>query len=434
MALNKFYSVILIIAAALSGNSSAKTNVILMISDGQGFNALAAANMYSGTTSKGIYNMGEIAFDVNMAMQTYSAGNDSGRAGHPYDPSQMWNDFKWALRGATDSAAAATAMYTGTKTYDHRLSVSTTGQPLTTIFEMAAAMGMATGVVSSVNFTNATPAAAAAHIENRNDYADICSQMLDSKLDIIMGPGHPYYDNNGQYRALPNYSSVGNSDNWKKITSAYNGFKLIDSNSQFEALAKGKPANTKYIGVARVHSTLQQARSGDVQTVDRKNRNASVPTLATMAIAAINVLDQDPNGFYIMIEGGAVDWANHANQKGRLIEEEMEFIEAVKAVDQWVTQHSSWQQTLLIVTAYHETGYIWGPQAGQFNALVNNGQGKIPGINFNTRGHSNSLVPLFAKGACADKFSQHIIAKDNLYGPYVDNTTVFKVMALNIKK
>ena len=88
---------------------------------------------------------------------------------------------------------------------------------------------------------------------------------------------------------------------------------------------------------------------------------SSVPDLATMTRGALNVLDDDPDGLFLMVEGGAVDHAAHVGQSGRLIEEELAFDDAVDAVVAWVEARSSWSETLVIVTGDHETGYRWGP-------------------------------------------------------------------------
>jgi len=148
-----------------------------------------------------------------------------------------------------------------------------------------------------------------------------------------------------------------------------------------------------------------------------------------MAMAAFNVLDNDPDGFCVMIEGGAVDWAAHSNLSGRVIEEEIDFSCAVEAVIKWVETHSNWSETLLIVTGDHETGYLTGPGSDpEWKPLVNNGQGKMPGMEWHSGSHTNSLIPLFARGAGADQFSQLIVQRDPVRGPYVDNTSVAKVV------
>jgi len=179
-----------------------------------------------------------------------------------------------------------------------------------------------------------------------------------------------------------------------------------------------------------VQRTLQQKRSGDTETVWGAPLNTNVPDLATMALGTLNVLNQNPNGFFVQIEGGAIDWAGHDNQKGRIIEEHIHFHNAIEAVVAWVEANSSWSETLLIVTSDHDTGLPLGPNSDTiaFQPVQNNGQGEMPGLMFHTTGHSNDLVPLFAHGAGADVFHQLIRGSDPRYGQYIDNTDIFHVM------
>ena len=94
--------------------------------------------------------------------------------------------------------------------------------------------------------------------------------------------------------------------------------------------------------------------------------NTTVPSLALMTKGALNVLDNDPDGFFVMIEGGAVDWANHANQLGRLIQEQNDFNDAVDVAIDWIKANGGFEKNLLIVTGDHETGYLDGSQPGVF--------------------------------------------------------------------
>ena len=147
--------------------------------------------------------------------------------------------------------------------------------------------------------------------------------------------------------------------------------------------------------------------------------NANEPTLPEMSRAALNVLDNDPDGFVVMIEGGAVDPAQHDGRPGRMIEEMTDFNAAVAAVMEWVNGADSRKDTLVIVTADHETGYVLGPNAGNgtpvfagdpavFTPIVNNGAGNMPGLGEYALDvkkspnwmlwHTNSLVPLNAVG------------------------------------
>jgi alkaline phosphatase len=182
------------------------------------------------------------------------------------------------------------------------------------------------------------------------------------------------------------------------------------------------------LGTAQVYTTLNQARSGSALAAPYAvPRNETVPTLAEMSLAALNVLDDDPDGLYLMIEGGAIDWAAHANHSGRMIEENIDFEQAVRAVIDWVEANSSWGETLLVVTGDHETGYLTGPGSGPgpvWNSVVNNGQGALPGMEWHSTGHTNSLMLFAARGAAAPRFLPYAAGRDPVRGPYLDNTNI----------
>jgi alkaline phosphatase len=133
----------------------------------------------------------------------------------------------------------------------------------------------------------------------------------------------------------------------------------------------------------------------------------------------------------MMIEGGAVDWAGHANQSGRLIEEQADFDMAVDAVLAWVRANSNWGETLLIVTGDHETGYLTGPMDPAnpaWSPVVNNGAGKLPGMQWNFNEHTNQLVPFFAKGDDGRWFKKAADQSDPVWGAYIDNTEIAQVI------
>jgi alkaline phosphatase len=190
------------------------------------------------------------------------------------------------------------------------------------------------------------------------------------------------------------------------------------------------------------------------------------PTLVDMTKAALNVLDDDEDGFAVMIEGGAIDWAGHAGQLDRIVEEQIDFNNAVQAVVDYLdnnTNGNNWRNTLLIVTADHETGYLWGnggdtvtsffdvngngtfEEGIDYPHLKDNGPGVLPSGKFysvNLNGsyqHTNSLVPLYAKGAGSEDFNKCVVGKDKnlraIYdldkswsGKYIDNTCIYEVM------
>jgi alkaline phosphatase len=263
--------------------------------------------------------------------------------------------------------------------------------------------------------------------------------MFMSKAEVVMGAGHPLYDDSGKLREAAKYDYVAQPQ-WDQLAagtcaSDANGdgtpdaWKLIQTKAEFAALAQGDTP-VRVAGLAQAGSTLQSGRAGDTKAdAYAVPLNDNVPSLAQMTMAAFNVLDNDPDGFCIMIEGGAVDWAAHSNLSGRVIEEEADFSQAVDAVIAWVEKNSNWNDTLLIVTGDHETGYLTGPGSDpEWKPLVGNGQGRMPGMQWHSGGHTNSLIPLFARGAEASRFDQMVVGRDPMRGPYVDNTSLAKTI------
>ena len=251
-----------------------------------------------------------------------------------------------------------------------------------------------------------------------------------SAAEVIMGCGNPLFDPDGKPDKTSHYKYIDEST-WTTLLSGSAGgdadgdgspdhWKLIQTRAEFQNLATG-PTPKRVFGIPQVFETLQEKRSGDTNATPFKVPfNQTVPTLEEMTRAAINVLDEDPNGFFIMIEGGAVDWASHANHSGRLIEETNDFNKSVEAVIHWVNTKSSWDETLVIITADHETGHLTG--------ILNNGPRNLPTMEWHSKNHTNSLVPFFAKGPGSQFFKNALVGLDPLRGPYIDNTNVANII------
>ncbi|MEM1035431.1 MAG: alkaline phosphatase [Pseudomonadota bacterium] len=482
--------------------------VILMVSDGIGFNGWLAADYYQGLAGQQSYQVtrpdGTEPVVLGLAHSALNLidenGNPLARRADPsdaagaveqgYDPTTRWqkfenamaNDFAQPKRALeytsyTDSAAAGTALLSGRKTSNGRLNMDWTGTTeFQTIATRAMDRGLSAGAVSSVMASHATPAAVIAHNDSRNNYAEIFKEMADSDLTVIMGGGHPLYDGSGNVNDAPkarDFRYVGGEETLGVLTSeqGLNGFTFIDAKDDFAALAGGTDLPDRVIGIARTNSTLQAARE-DLATGDTLSGmayNAEVPDLATMTRGALNVLSQDEDGFFVMIEGGAVDWMGHANDMPRFIEEQMDFNASVDAVIEWVEANSSWDETLLIITSDHECGGIWGegtwtnsvggpvaanrdntlleearynPATDRFNAFFavqDRGKGNLPGYQFSSPNHTNELVPLWAIGAGSERFAEFTrtdLKAADLWGEqydwdgqFVDNTSVFDVMS-----
>jgi alkaline phosphatase len=453
----------------------AAKNVILMISDGAGFNTWLAASMYQGKVGNQVYDkpawikLACTTFPLNRSKRpTNNMLQDEALI---YQPAKAWDPTLkgWIFRDFagyiylkstyTDSAAAGTAISAGLKTYNQAINWADDDQSFNgrTIAAIAKAHGKSVGVITSVPWSHATPATlGGAHNINRDNYSAIAKEMLNASwLDVIMGAGHPDYDDNGHL--LPadnpkrNYKYVGGKKIWEAIKSGAHpgGWKLIEKKADFQALASG-PTPPKVLGTVTVATTLQENRDPRVASLWGKPLmpfkvplSPNMPALTDLTKAALNCLDDNPNGFYLMIEGGAVDWANHANKKERMIEEQIDFVNSIEAVVQWIETQSNWDDTLLILTADHECGMLWGPesQVQPFQPLEDHGKDRMPGMRYNATSHSNSLVPLFARGANSDLFQQLIKGKDptaaavwKISGEYIDNTDIYYVMKTAVQE
>ncbi|GAB3595655.1 Alkaline phosphatase 3 precursor [Corynebacterium faecale] len=406
-------------------------NIIYMVGDGMGFNHVAATNLYETGQTKyrveGEANVETLEELAGESVQTYEDFNrlsmTTFQHGGSYDPIQAWNDHNYVNTGSiTDSAAAGTAMATGAKTANGTIGLDHEGNHVENTSERAIAVDKAAGVVSSVPFNHATPAAWAAHNANRNDYHGMANEMLNSDLDVIMGAGHPLYDDSNNLRAEPRYQYLSEED-FTAVSTGETDFTYVEDNADFEALANGDVEDTQYFGLAKVASTLQQGREGFSEAPYSVPSN-DVVDLATMSEGALNILGQDEDGFHLMIEGGAIDWTGHANDISRNIEEQQDFNKAVDAVVDWVEQNSSWDETLLIVTADHETGYLSGQdELPNWKALTGEA-GQVPDHGWYSGNHTNQVVPFFFKGAGSEDIKASVTGTDPIRGEFIDNVTV----------
>ncbi|ERM14005.1 PhoA [Pantoea ananatis BRT175] len=485
-------------ASAFADAIKAK-NVIVMINDGAGWGTWdATAYWQYGGRNKTPY----AEFPVKYAMTTYPL-NASKKATHSneslvnYDPQKAWDTtkteskelpfkgYEYLAINPTDSAAAGTALASGVKTYNNAINVDNMGKPVDFITLTAREQGKATGVVTSVPFSHATPAAFGAQNASRNDYHAIARQMLTAgKLDVIMGTGLPGFNVNGTdcQHLAKNESTAGCGKDanlylaqteWdllragKLAPAGGQPWKIVRSTEAFTQLANGSlNYDGPLLGSPNVapNGTLQQGRQGEFVGKDAANPSGdafitTVPTLNLMTRGAIQHLSKNPNGFFMMVEGGATDWSAHTSnacsgkgdwgntynpncvgvEYGRLIEESADFNHAVASVIEWVETNSNWNETLLIVTTDHDNGMPMGPdaQTRAFEPVINNGKGAMPGVSFRPTGnHANALVPLWAKGVGAEAFAERVRGNDAGYakyvgynqGDYIDNTDVFTVV------
>ena len=349
------------------------------------------------------------------------------------------------MSGWTDSAAAATAMATGTKTYNGAIGKGCQGENLPNVVEAYEAAHMSTGLVSSSAVSSATPAAFGVHNATRDQEPAISNLLVDTGgLDVVMGAGHPFFGWDANPLAKAQYNLISKHA-WDELVGGApvsdadgdgvaDPFTLVQTRQEFANLMTGETP-TRVFGVPQVHKNLQVDRSGDpmaepyaVPFLD------AVPTLSEMTLGALNVLDQNPNGFFLMAEGGGTDVAAADHETGRMLEEELSFDRMVDSVNGWVEQHSNWGETLVVVLSDHETAYLTGPDSGPttdgpvWTPLTNNGPGAVPGLQFNSTHHTNSLVQVFAKGDPGRLLRTMTAGTDPVRGDYLDNTAIHHLL------
>jgi alkaline phosphatase len=280
----------------------------------------------------------------------------------------------------TDSAAAAAAYATGSKTDNSKLSVSPTGDTLETILEKAEREGLATGLVATTHLTHATPAAFYSHSADRGNYRAIALELVPSGVDVAIGGGGRYLTDRPDGRNLVSELEAL-------------GYVMTDSLAGLDNV-KGGSAMAIYPGTG-----LPLIKDG------RDPGFLSRATVKALEILTANT-PHGEGGFFLMVEGSYIDSAGHGNNPEELIGEMDDFDRAVGVAFDYADAHPG---TLVIVLADHETGGL-SLASGDENFLLPDS-----GVEFRwtTGGHTATMVPLLAYGAHAD-----------LFGGIVDNTEI----------
>ena len=425
-------------------------NIIYFVGDGMSYNSVLAANYYQhGEAGAQVYEQDDW---LQLAQATYMAAdilNGDTVFMNGYAPRTAWEDEAYIAADYTDSGAAGTALSAGNKTVGGFIGIGLYGDTLTHISQAAKAGGKSKGIVTSVPLSHATPAAFVAHNEARHNYEEIGRYMLfHSRLDVLMGAGHPDYNDDGKPESM-SARYLGGDEIWEQLASndgrtvfshddrqlyvqdvdgdgQRDPWTLIESREDFLALASGS-APKRVLGLPQVYSTLNYGRSmEEVEMPFAQPFNDNVPTLEEMTRASINVLSQNDEGFFLMVEGGAIDWSGHDNHLGRLIEEMTDFNHSIEAAVQWVEENSSWEETLIMVTSDHETGYLTGPNHPEpvNDPVANRGQGNLPEVQWHSENHTNMLVPFYAKGPGTELLTSYANEKDPVRGPFLQNTDI----------
>jgi alkaline phosphatase len=345
-------------------------SIILMIGDGMGFEHVNISRLVEKGLN-GHLTLEQLEF--NCSVMTYSANAE-----------------------VTDSAASATAIATGFKTNNGMLAMNPSEESLTTILEIANSKGKSTGLVTTTFIQHATPAAFMTHVESRNSYSEISRQIVEeADVDVLLGGGTSYFSSS-QLDAMEtnDYEIVENRT------------ALLDANSG------------KLLGLF----------SGGYMDYERDRDFELTPSLAEMTNKSIEILSQNPDGFFLMVEGGRIDHAGHDNNEVNVALDTIAFDYSVDVALQYVQSH---EDTILIVTADHETGGLSVlnsnlnetlPSAAfseERNRELRIARANNVSVSWSTGSHTDTPVPLYAYGKAFENQTS---------GYVIDNIDIFDIM------
>jgi alkaline phosphatase len=268
----------------------------------------------------------------------------------------------------TDSGASATAMACGVKTKNGAVAVDPNGSPVKTILEYAEEHGLSTGLVSTSSITHATPACFIAHQVSRDEYEAIAADFLKTEIDIFIGGGKDHF------------------------SIREDGLNLLDSleNKGYQVVSEIKDIHNNHEKVACL-----TAAEHNLSMLN--GRGNMFPDAVAASIEFLDSKKEGLNrktGFFLMAEGSQIDWAGHDNSTEGVVAEMIDFDRAVKISLDFAEKNGN---TLVIVTGDHETGGM---------AIIGGdiSDGTVDAV-FGTDGHTSVMIPVFAFGPGADKFS-----------------------------
>ncbi len=350
-------------------------NLILLIGDGMGPQQIALAVAYSRHVSKTDLN-------IFRLMQEGEVG-----AVMPDGATNL----------VIDSACSATQMATGIGCRPEMLGLDASGNRTETILEKAKAAGKSAGLVSDTRITHATPAAFASHVIHRRYENEIAEQLIESGTDVLLSGGlRTFIPSAAKSLKLSldkrNFSKLKSTreDDLNLLERAQSlGYDLAFDKSKLES-----SRSNKILGLF--------APSGMPDAIEmlrrRRTNRRTMPALKEMTGKAIEVLSRNPNGFFLMVEGGQIDWAGHENDAGRMLHEMLRFDEALGVVYDWAKGRDD---TLVVVTADHETGsFGFSYSARDIPEAEELRQGFFGSISYQPRynfGRRENLAKLFAQ-------------------------------------
>ncbi|MCM3441334.1 alkaline phosphatase (plasmid) [Metabacillus halosaccharovorans] len=294
-------------AKTVKTNNAEIKNVIFLIGDGMGGSYTSAYRYLKDSPDSKFVDRTELDKYLVGQQMTY-----------PEDPKQ----------NITDSASAATAMSAGIKTYNNAISVDNDGSEVKTVLEAAKAKGKATGLVATSEITHATPASFGSHDESRQNMNAIADDYFDElvngkhKVDVLLGGGTDLFAREDR-NLIEEFQKAG--------------FSYVTNKEELQ-----KDKSGQVLGLF--------AERGMPKLLDRTE---DIPSLEDMTTSAIKRLNQDKDGFFLMVEGSQIDWAGHDNDIVGAMSEMEDFEKAFAAAIEFAKKD---KHTLVVATADHSTG------------------------------------------------------------------------------
>lgn len=319
-------------------------NIIILIGDGMG-----VSQIYAGMT----VNHGTLALEQFKHIgfvKTYSSDSY-----------------------ITDSAASGTALSSGKKTRNGMIGMDPDSVALKSVLEIAEENGLASGLISTSAITHATPASFISHQANRNMYEEIAADFLKTDIDLFIGGGRDHFIKRKDGRDLT-----------KDLED--NGYEVLFGMDKIKEVTEGKLAGFTADG----HNPRYSEGRGDM--------------LPDATSVALEILKKNEKGFFLMVEGSQIDWGGHANSTDYIVEEVIDFDNAVAEALEFAKADGN---TLVVVTADHETGGM-GLNGGNFE------EGTVE-VGYTTKGHTGVMVPVFAYGPGAEKLTGFFENTDFFY-------------------
>lgn len=364
---------LLLVLTSCTAQRKPVQNVIYLIGDGMGFGAVSSLLL-----------------------------SESEVTGFEMAPVIGLNETCSANNYVTDSPAGGTALATGTRTCNGYMGVDPQGQQLESILKKAQQWNKKTGIVVNTVLTEATPGAFYAGVKKRSESYRIAEQFVESGVDVAIGSGLSAFINRPDSVDLTASLIEKGYDvylDWKSVLQTTSQ-RFVGILQMSDVHRRNKPS-TQSAGAAdgaEVCLAARLAASQDDVGADTTVLSEPNEYLAKAVMKALSVLEKDsPDGFFLMVESAIIDGYGHNNDSEGMIEEMQEFNQTLKALVAYVQEHPN---TLLVVTADHETG-------GTSVAYKSHEVGEtVPlQLSFSTKGHTGTVVPVFAYGAGSEAFA-----------------------------